>query len=497
MGGDRSVLGRRRAGILLHPSSLPGPLGNGDLGEQAYRFLDFLSHSALSVWQTLPLGPTHQDGSPYQCLSVHAGNPLFIDLGWLRDRGWLHELPVVHTPAEARAARRAALRRAYVGFCASASDAQRAELQAFAQVEADWLDDYALYMALRAEQGERGWMDWPEALRDREPRAMEQARGRLARELEQQRFEQFVFFHQWQALRASANGRGIVLFGDLPIFAAHDSADVWAHREYFSVDRQGALETVAGVPPDYFSATGQLWGNPLYRWEALEADGFRWWIQRMRTQLRLFDLVRIDHFRGLQAYWEVSASEPTAEHGHWVQAPGEALLEALYRAFDSLPIVAEDLGTITPEVDALRRRFGIPGMKVLQFAFEGGAENPYLPHNHSRDYVVYTGTHDNDTTLGWFSGLGETQQDRVLDYLGRPADPMPWPVIRAALASVAVLAIAPMQDVLGLGSEQRMNTPGTTSGNWTWRYEVGQVTEALSHRLRHLNGLYGRDGVRR
>jgi 4-alpha-glucanotransferase len=496
MGEEGPVLGRRRAGILLHPSSLPGPLGNGDLGGQAYRFLDFLSRSAVSVWQTLPLGPTHQDGSPYQCLSVHAGNPLFIDLSWLCDRGWLDALPVARSAPEASALRRAALRRAYAGFCGSASEPQRAELQGFAHAEADWLDDYALYTTLRAEQGGRAWMDWPEALREREPQVLEQARERLAGEIDQVRFEQFLFFRQWQALKATANGRGIALFGDLPIFTAHDSADVWAHCEYFSVDSQGGLETVAGVPPDYFSATGQLWGNPLYRWEALQADGFRWWIQRMRTQLKLFDLVRIDHFRGLQAYWEVPASDLTAEHGHWVEAPGEALLEALYRAFESLPIVAEDLGIITPEVDALRKRFEIPGMKVLQFAFDGGAENPYLPHNHSKDCVVYTGTHDNDTTLGWYGGLSEGQKAHVMDYLGRPADPMPWPIVRAALASVAVLAIAPMQDVLGLGPEQRMNTPGTTSGNWGWRYEEGQLTDALSHRLRHLSTLYGRDGER-
>jgi 4-alpha-glucanotransferase len=492
--GDRgSVLGRRRAGILLHPSSLPGPLGNGDLGEQAYRFLDFLSQSAISVWQTLPLGPTHQDGSPYQCLSVHAGNPLFIDLSWLHDHGWLDEWSVAQSANEASALRRAALRQAYGGFLGSASEQQHAELQGFARAEADWLDDYALYTALRAQHGERGWTDWPEALRDREPQALEQARGRLARDIDQVRFEQFVFFRQWQALKATANGRGIALFGDLPLFTAHDSADVWAHREYFSVDSQGTLETVAGVPPDYFSATGQLWGNPLYRWEALQADGFRWWIQRMRTQLKLFDLVRIDHFRGLQACWEVPASHLTAERGHWVEAQGEALLEALYRTFESLPIVAEDLGIITPQVVALRKRFGIPGMKVLQFAFDGGAENPYLPHNHSTDYVVYTGTHDNDTTRGWYGGLNEGQKAYVMDYLGGPADPMPWPIVRAALASVAVLAIAPMQDILGLGSEQRMNTPGTTSGNWGWRYAVGQITDELSPQLRQLSTLYGRD----
>ncbi len=482
---------RRRAGLLLHITSLPGGVGNGDLGAEAYRFIEFLSASAFSVWQVLPLGPTHDDGSPYQCLSVHAGNPLLISLEWLQGRGWL-ELPEKGDAVSAARYRLSCLEQAWEGFQQRASQEEREQLEAFVARHADWLDDFSLYMALREEQGGKAWSQWPEPLRDRETAALDEARSRLGKQIDTVRFQQYLFFQQWHELRAYAQQHGVLLFGDMPIFVAYDSAEVWAHREYFTVDEHGHALTVAGVPPDYFSATGQLWGNPLYRWDRMQADGFQWWIGRMRTQLELFDFVRIDHFRGFEACWEIPGGAKTAIEGRWVKVPGEALLKALYDAFHALPLVAEDLGVITPEVEALRNRFGLPGMKILQFAFGGDATNPYLPHNHEKRSVVYTGTHDNDTTLGWYRALGEGEKAHLLDYLGCPGEEMPWPLIRATLASVACLAMLPMQDVLELGSEHRMNTPGTTEGNWRWRFQWEQVDADLSSRLSHISRLYGR-----
>jgi 4-alpha-glucanotransferase len=485
-------LDRRRAGILLHPTSLPGGAGNGDLGPDAYRFADFLAASGMSLWQTLPLGPTHLDRSPYQCLSVHAGDDLLISLDLLVLSGWLapEDRPRGADPAAWRRSRLAAARQ---GFLRRGSEADRSALASFATAHAPWLDDFALYQAVRTEQGGRAWLDWPAPLRDREPQALDAARTRLADAVEQSRFEQFVFFRQWGDLRRYANERGILLFGDLPIFVAHDSAEVWAHRELFTLDEHGVAQVVAGVPPDYFSATGQRWGNPHYRWDRMEADGFRWWVARMRTQLALFDLVRIDHFRGFESYWEIPAQAATAIEGRWVQAPGRALFKVLRQEFESLPLVAEDLGLITPEVDALRHEFGMPGMKVLLFAFDGGGDNPYLPHNHVEDCVVYTGTHDNDTAVGWFEGLEPATRAYVQEYLGT-GEAMPWPLIRAAFASVARLAIVPMQDVLSLSSAHRMNCPGTCTGNWSWRYQWDQVPADLAPRLRRLAELYGRNG---
>ncbi len=485
------ITDRRRAGILLHVTSLPGGIGNGDLGAEAYRFIEFLSASGMTVWQVLPLGPTHEDGSPYQCLSVHAGNPLLINLEWLQGRGWL-ELPEKEAGISALHYRFSCLLEAWKGFQQRATEQERVQLHSFVSQHADWLEDFSLYMAIRQEQEGRAWSQWPEPLRDREPTALEEARDRLQEEIEAVRFQQYLFFQQWHELRAYARQHGVLLFGDMPIFVAYDSAEVWAHREYFTVDEHGRAQTVAGVPPDYFSATGQLWGNPLYRWERMQEDGFRWWIGRMRTQLELFDFVRIDHFRGFEAFWEIPGEAKTAIEGRWVKAPGEALLNALHESFHALPLVAEDLGVITPEVEALRNKFGLPGMKILQFAFGGDATNPYLPHNHERRSVVYTGTHDNDTTLGWYRTLDEAGKTHLLDYLGHPGEEMPWPVIRTALSSVACLAMLPMQDALELGSEHRMNTPGTTEGNWRWRFQWEQVDSALSSRLAHLVRLYGR-----
>lgn len=482
---------QRRAGILLHPTSLPGRSRCGGLGLEAYRFVDFLVEAGASVWQMLPLGPTHGDGSPYQCTSVHAGNTQLICLRRLVEWGWLE---ASHDPDDScdERARIQQLQAAHAGFQRNALDEDRAAFAAFRASHGAWLDDYALYEALRAEYRQRCWCDWPPALRDREPAALAEAHRRLAAQIEQVRFTQFVFFRQWHQLRDYANARGVLLFGDVPIFVAYDSAEVWAQRDYFRIGADGRPEVVAGVPPDYFSATGQRWGNPHYRWDRIEQDGFGWWIDRMRTQRELFDLIRIDHFRGFQAYWEIPADAETAIDGCWVDAPGEHLFQALLDKFHDLPLVAEDLGTITPEVDALRTHFGLPGMKILQFAFGGDATNPYLPHNHERLSVVYTGTHDNDTTRGWYEGLDEHTKAHIDDYFGHHVDGIPWLLIRAAFASVAVLAVVPMQDLLELGSEHRMNTPGVTEGNWRWRFAWEQVPEGLAERLRTLSALYGR-----
>jgi 4-alpha-glucanotransferase len=486
-----AVLEQRRAGILLHPMSLPGSVGNGDLGADAHRFVDFLAQAGFSVWQMLPLGPTHRDGSPYHSLSLHAGNPLLISLDRLVESGWLEpDRPDAGVNVAAYRVER--LAQAHRTFMQRATDSDQRAFEAFINREAHWLEDYALYRALRREFSGRAWFQWPATLRDREPEALAEARVRLSDELEQVCFEQFVFARQWEALRAHAAQRNLLLLGDMPIFVAHDSVDVWMQREYFQLDDDGQPTAVAGVPPDYFSAQGQRWGNPLYRWERMQADGFRWWIARMNTEFRRFDLLRVDHFRGFEACWEIPATDATAVNGHWVRVPGEALFESLLRHFGSLPLVAEDLGMITPEVLALRDKYELPGMEILQFAFDSGADNPYLPHNHRKMGVVYTGTHDNDTTLSWFENLPAERQLRVVEYLGYPHEPMPWPLVRAALASVSQLAIVPMQDILGLGRGQRMNTPGTTEGNWSWRFRWEQIAPDLAERLRRMAGMYGR-----
>ena len=489
-----AVLERRRAGILLHPTSLPGGIGNGDLGADSHRFVDFLADTRFSVWQMLPLGPTHREGSPYHSLSLHAGNPLLISLGQLVESGWLDNLKAAGTK-NAVAYRLEHLAQAHRFFSQHASSDDQQALEAFINKEAHWLQDYALYRALRREFSGQAWYQWPVPLRDREPDALAEARARLIDEIAQVCFEQFAFARQWQALRAHANHKDVLLFGDIPIFVAHDSADVWTHRGYFKVDANGQPTVVAGVPPDYFSRDGQRWGNPLYRWDRLEADGFRWWIERLTTEFRRFDLLRIDHFRGFVACWEIPAAEETAVNGRWVKVPGDALFEALKKHFELLPLAVEDLGVITPEVYALRDKFGFPGMKILQFAFDSGSDNPYLPHNHRISSVVYTGTHDNDTTLAWFEDLPADRQLHVVEYLGYPHEAMPWPLIRCAFASSSQLAIIPMQDVLGLGRGNRMNTPGTTSGNWTWRFSWAQFPPALAERLQRLTKLYGREGV--
>jgi 4-alpha-glucanotransferase len=485
------VFAQRRAGILLHPTSLPGGQGNGDLGPEAYRFVDFLCSCGVSLWQTLPLGPTHEDLSPYQCLSVNAGNFRLISLQSLLESGWLEEAGLDES-MDLDTQRKVRLQEAYEGFQGNASGEDRDALAHFVQEHGRWLDDFALYLALRAEQGGRAWYDWPQPIRDRTPEALEDARRHLAQRIDQVRFEQFLFYRQWGQLRHYANERGVLLFGDIPIFVAHDSADVWAHREWFSVDQSGQLQVVAGVPPDYFSATGQRWGNPHYRWNALKKDGFGWWLERIRSQMEMFDLVRIDHFRGFEAYWEINAKAETAVDGRWVKGPGQRFFKVLKQVFEELPLVAEDLGVITPEVTALRKRFNLPGMKILQFAFDGSVDNPYLPHNHEELSVVYTGTHDNNTTLGWYQELSEEQRHLVRHYLGDSSEAMPGLLMRAALASVARLAVIPLQDVLGLDGAHRMNVPGVAEGNWNWRFHWDQVQDEQVQQLRDWIQLYGR-----
>ena len=485
-----SPLKQRRAGILLHITSLPGPGTVGDLGSQAYRFVDFLALAGMTVWQILPIGPTMQDNSPYQSSSMYAGNPRLISLEMTLERGWLEAIPddCEELSDEAKAY---CINLAWEGFKERASEEDQADLQRFTAEQGWWLEDFALFRALQEEE-KSCWWDWHPPLRDRQPQAIAAARARLKELIEGIKFQQYLFYTQWLHLRQYANERGVLLFGDVPIFVAHDSAEVWAHREYFDLLEDGHPRVVAGVPPDYFSETGQRWGNPLYNWKAQEEDGFLFWINRLKVQSMLFDFLRIDHFRGFEAYWEIPASEETAMNGHWVKAPGERLFGKLYEALPHLELVAEDLGVITPEVDAMRKAHSLPGMKILQFAFSGGSDNPYLPFNHTADSVVYTGTHDNDTTLGWYTSLADEEREMVDDYLGHSREVMPWPLIRCALASQANLAVIPMQDVLGLDGSHRMNTPGTTENNWSWRFDWDDVEPDTAERLLHRATIYGR-----
>jgi len=492
MKSDNGLFASRRAGVLLNPTSLPGPMGNGDLGPEAYRFVDFLSAAGFGIWQLLPHGPTHDDNSPYQSLSANAGNPLWISMDPLVTSRWIS--PPVHPNTQTTGARlrKEQLQLAHRGFEYGACYADREAYDEFRARQSAWLDDYTLFVALREEHGHRCWLDWPKGLRNRDAAALKQARTRLTSSIEQACFEQFVFFRQWHDLKNYANEKGVLLFGDLPIYVSLDSVDVWTHRDQFDLDENGHPLSIAGVPPDYFSETGQRWGNPLFAWETMKKDGFSWWVERMRFILELYDIVRIDHFRGFESYWSIPAESETAVDGEWVAAPGEKLFDALHDNLGKLPIVAEDLGVITDAVTHLRRKFGLPGMRVLQFAFDGSGDNPHLPHNHGVDGVIYTGTHDNDTTLSWFQQLDNTEQRRVSEYLGHPAEAMPWPLIRSALASVACTAIIPMQDLLALGEGNRMNMPGTTSGNWQWRFDWQEVPQDLAARLRHQLHIYGR-----
>jgi len=486
-------LKKRRAGILLHVTSLPGAGRCGDLGEGAYNFIRFLHDTGITVWQTLPLGIPHGDGSPYQCMSAHAGNPALINLEWLEAKGWLQQTERCGDCHDNSSfAKSCLLTKAFQGFKELAGISEEEDFVSFCTEKAFWLDEFALFYALHNEFGQRSWNLWPEDLKHRKPQAIKAARQRLSKVIETIKFEQYIFFRQWQELKLFAQQHDVLLFGDIPIFVSYDSADVWANRQVFKLDEDGEMEVVAGVPPDYFSEKGQRWGNPHYDWEYLQKTDFKWWLERIKTQDELFDILRIDHFRGLVAAWEIPANEDTAIKGRWIAAPGHALLKVIKDEYPSLSLVAEDLGIITDDVEALRDDFNLPGMKILQFAFGGGADNPYLPHNCPHNSVIYTGTHDNDTTLGWFNSLNDGERFRVYEYLGFSKTEMPFTLVGTTLASVANLAILPMQDILCLGSEFRMNTPGTTEGNWKWRFGWDQLTDEYSGRLRHLVALFGR-----
>ncbi|OOZ42158.1 4-alpha-glucanotransferase [Solemya pervernicosa gill symbiont] len=487
--GEQGALRSRQAGVLLHPTSLPGAWDCGDLGSEAFNFVNFLAAAGQKVWQILPLGPTHNDLSPYQSLSAYAGNPELISIEKLVEWGWL-AAEQIKKPGKQK--KPPLIAKAFAAIMHAEHGEVRNEFEVFVANNSEWLEDYALYRLLKNNHQGKGWFDWPTPLRDRSESALKEVRHNNAEALAEIRFEQFLFQRQWFELKHYANERGISIFGDVPIFVAYDSADVWAHRDGFALDADGRPTVVAGVPPDYFSETGQRWGNPHYDWAQMEQDGFSWWLERMRYQLKLFDLIRIDHFRGFEAYWEVPADEETAINGRWVKAPGDQLFDRLHEEFDPLPVIAEDLGIITEEVEALRLKYGLPGMKILQFAFDSGADNPYLPHNLQRNSVVYTGTHDNNTTLGWFDELSPELQAHIGYYLADQSESMPWLLIRAALASVSRLAIVPMQDLMALDASQRMNTPGTTEGNWGWRFQWSELKEGTAERLNELVIRYGR-----
>lgn len=492
----------RVSGVLLHPTSLPGRFGIGDLGPSAYQFIDFLEASKQQLWQVLPLGPAAYGNSPYMCYSSMAGNPLLISLERLQQQGWLEDADFAQLPDlpadqvdydKVSAIKLPLLRAAAERFQAHASDEQRQGYQNFCHSR-EWLAGYALFMALKDAFDGASWNQWEETIAQRQPEAIAAWTDKLQNEIFCHQFWQYEFFQQWSDLKRYANERQIQIIGDIPIYVAHDSADVWAYPDNFHLDPEtGEPALMAGVPPDYFSATGQLWGNPIYNWDVMMQRGFDWWLQRFRAMLDYVDLVRIDHFRGFRAYWVVPQGETTAMNGEWVQAPGETFFEALKQELGGLPILAEDLGLITPDVLELRDQFGFPGMKVLHFAFGSDAENPFLPYNYPKNCVVYTGTHDNDTTVGWFHQLNDWERDRLLQYLGcQGPDGIHWDLIRLAMASVADWVVFPLQDVLGLGTEARMNFPGKATGNWAWRYRAEALQPELGDRLRTLTAIYGR-----
>jgi 4-alpha-glucanotransferase len=498
---DGSILTARAAGILLHPTSLPGSLGIGDLGASAYEFIDFLRETCCSYWQLLPLGPTGFGGSPYQCTSAFAGNPLLISLDLLVRMGLVDPeeqdrriITVEHAVDFDSACRvkHELLRQGFQRFISEGNRAKQESFKAFKADHAWWLDDFVLYASFKEEFAGKPWYAWPRELARREKDALSHAAVRLEEECEYHRFVQFCFLEQWHALKEYAGDRGISVIGDIPIFPAHDSADVWAHSNLFKLDREGQPTVMAGVPPDYFSETGQLWGNPLYRWDALAKEEYSWWIQRFEHLLSLVDVVRLDHFRGFVAAWEVPAGETTAIKGHWAPGPGISLFEAAHQELGALPFIAEDLGVITPDVEQLKAELGLPGMKILQFAFDSDARNPHLPHNHTRESVVYTGTHDNDTAKGFYEKAGSQILQKTRDYLRKSAIDMPWDLIHLAYSSVANTCIVPLQDVLGMGSEARMNYPGRMHGNWHWRYRHGQLGSVNRAALQKLAETFGR-----
>jgi 4-alpha-glucanotransferase len=503
----------RTSGILLHPTSLASRFGIGDFGEEAFGFVDQLEAAGQRLWQMLPLGPAGSGNSPYQAFSAFAGNPLLISPELLVREGYLDEGDLSDAPdfGEEKVDydrvsewKLPLLTKAYRNFLGSASAEQKRAYKAFCSEHKAWLEDYALFVALRQEFGaNQSWTAWDKGLVKRDPAALKEWRRKLKSNIDCQRFQQFEFYRQWDALRKYANDHGIRIMGDIPIYVSHESSDVWSHPGQFCLDENGNPTEVSGVPPDYFSETGQLWGNPIYRWTEIERSGFKWWIERFRGTFRLFDLVRLDHFRGFEAYWAVPAGERTAVNGKWIKAPGGKLFRAVTKKLPDAEIVAENLGDITPEVEELRRQFKFPGMAVLQFGFSIEQQAAmFRPHNLERDVFAYTGTHDNDTVMGWWTSEGgdstrtleDVRKEKALTrrYLGPSDEAINWKLIRVLLGSVARVAVVPMQDVLGLGSESRMNMPGVGNGNWSWRMKPGAFTGEYQERLRDLADIYDR-----
>ena len=533
----------RSSGILLHPTSLPGPFGIGDFGDAAYAFVDFLAAAGQSIWQMLPLGPTGYGDSPYQCFSAFAGNPMLISLERLADQRLLKAQELDDGPRflpdqvqydQVNQFKQTKLSQSFLHFrqktahsvpipslvypgmvetqdaeslpesSPSANSYTQSAFEAFKESEQSWLLEYALFRALKDRFGGVAWPKWDPPFASREPAALQEARAELANEIAEQEFLQFVFFKQWEELKRHCHEKKIRIMGDLPIYVAHDSADVWAHPEYFHLDENGNATKVAGVPPDYFSATGQLWGNPIYRWDRMAADGYKWWIERFRGAFRMFDLLRVDHFRGFQAYWEVPGGDKIAQNGKWQAGPGAELFAAVEGELGALPIVAENLGVITPEVEAIRERFGFPGMAILQFAFGNDPQGPsFRPHNYPRNLVAYTGTHDNDTVVGWWTsrpGEGSIrsaedirkEREFTRAYLNLDNQPIHWIFICALMASVADTVVFPLQDIVGAGSEARMNVPGTATGNWRWRFREDVLNEQSARKLKEMAEVYDR-----
>lgn len=493
----------RAAGILLHPSSLPGKFGIGDLGSEAYNFVNFLEAAGQKLWQVFPLGPTGYGDSPYQCFSAFAGNPILISPEKLCEDGFLEEREIENTPyqnphqidyGDVINYKRFLLKKAFESFKKKPNGLE-VEFKSFCESNNEWLDDFSLFMAAKDYHGGQVWTSWDKELVKREAKAIKTWKEKLSDDIQYHKFVQFNFSRQWDKIKKYANEKGIKIIGDMPIFIAYDSADLWANKNLFTVDESGKLISVAGVPPDYFSITGQLWGNPLYRWEEMEKDDFLWWRNRMKNLLNIVDIVRIDHFRGFEAYWEIPGDAPTAQTGKWVKAPGEKLFKALKKYLGELPIIAEDLGVITKEVVALRDQFDFPGIKILQFAFGTDMETKFLPHNFIPNCVVHTGSHDNDTTRGYFEKARNEENDiyshtqKYLNYFG---DEITFQLIRLAYASVADMAIIPMQDILNLSGESRMNFPGKLGGNWTWRYTWDQVPSSLSQTYKEMAILFDR-----
>jgi 4-alpha-glucanotransferase len=492
---------KRSAGVILHPTSLPGPDGIGDLGPEAYRWIDFLASTGCSYWQVLPLGPTGYGDSPYQCFSAFAGNPYLISPAVLYDQGLLTRKDLAERPdfetdrvdyGPAIKWKLSILDKAFEHFKELNKPELIEQFMQFQYSQSAWLKDFALFMAIKEAQGGGSWDHWSRYLRSRGKKVISEFIKENQNSIQRFTFQQFLFFRQWTALRKYANSKGIKLIGDVPIFIAYDSADTWSHPELFYLNKSGKPTVVAGVPPDYFSPTGQLWGNPLYRWDIHAQTGYAWWIDRVRATCQLFDTIRLDHFRGFAGYWEVPAGMPTAEVGRWVPGPGINLFTTIKKALGPLPIIAEDLGEITPDVIELREQLALPGMKILQFAFSSDADDAFLPHNYLNNCVAYTGTHDNDTSTGWYQSASEKERDFCRRYIASSGIEIAWDMIRVVWGSVAFMTLTTMQDLLAADTDARMNFPGRPTGNWCWRMPAGVLTEKLRQRLYEFNYLYGR-----